>query len=49
MESETSASPEATAWWRRPRIWIIGAVLLALVASVTLIEALGGGWTVADL
>jgi multidrug efflux system membrane fusion protein len=34
MESETSASPEATAWWRRPRAWIIGIVLLALVASV---------------
>jgi len=44
MESETLASPEATARWRRPRVWIIGIVLLALVAiiiyqSITFISA----------
>jgi multidrug efflux system membrane fusion protein len=34
MESETLASPEVTARWRRPRVWIIGIVLLALAAII---------------
>ena len=44
MKSETLASPAAAAWWRRPRVWIIGIVLLALAAiiiyqSITFISA----------
>jgi membrane fusion protein, multidrug efflux system len=34
MESETLQSAEPTSKWRRPRVWIIGVVLLALVALI---------------
>jgi multidrug efflux system membrane fusion protein len=34
MESDSLESPRPTAWWRRPRAWIIGLLLLALLAII---------------